>query len=395
MARIRTIKPEFFLHEKLAELQPLTRLLFIGLWTLADRNGRLEDRPKRIKAELLPYDDAADVNEMLLQLHNDDFITRYEVDGKQYIQIDNFSKHQHCNLKEPDGTIPAPPQHNTGAIPTRDGTCKNNDNNDSARESTCKEDENFHSARESTCQRVKARESTCGKGKGKGTGMEAAGMRAPAREGTPPKTPPPPPKNLEISAFKPSEEERLAWESLRSIPDYPADAGAFEHLRGLIGEFPELNPVKVIRSWRDYLLTAKNGKAKACPSALRAQFATADANPGLRGLRRSAGGKPAQKAAKALKPFEPDESPPSQMRLDPGMKAEFERAKERLRESVDPDSFESWIAPLEFLGMHGEELVCGVESLLQALHIKSQWDVGLVELTGHPIRYVYLQPAGA
>ena len=57
MSRIRTIKPEFFLDDELAELTPLTRLIFIGLWTLADCEGRLEDRPKRIRAQLHPFDD--------------------------------------------------------------------------------------------------------------------------------------------------------------------------------------------------------------------------------------------------------------------------------------------------------------------------------------------------
>ena len=71
MARARNIKPAFFSNEILAELPPLARLLFIGLWCLADRKGRLQDRPKRIKHELLGYDDvtSAEVDQMLQQLH--------------------------------------------------------------------------------------------------------------------------------------------------------------------------------------------------------------------------------------------------------------------------------------------------------------------------------------
>jgi len=49
--RIRTIKPEFWKHDGIAELEYATRLLFIALWCIADRRGRMEDRPKRIKAE--------------------------------------------------------------------------------------------------------------------------------------------------------------------------------------------------------------------------------------------------------------------------------------------------------------------------------------------------------
>ena len=56
MARARNIKPSFFTNEDLVELSFETRLLFIGLWTLADRAGRLEDRPKRIKMAVFPAD---------------------------------------------------------------------------------------------------------------------------------------------------------------------------------------------------------------------------------------------------------------------------------------------------------------------------------------------------
>jgi len=105
MSRIRTIKPQFFTDEIIAELPPLTRLLFIGLWTAADREGRLEDRAKRIKVELLPYDDA-DVDEMLNILADRQFITRYTVDFHRYIQIRTFEKHQNLNPRESPSVIP-------------------------------------------------------------------------------------------------------------------------------------------------------------------------------------------------------------------------------------------------------------------------------------------------
>ena len=57
MARSRNIKPGIMANEDLAELGAIERLLFIYLWMLADKEGRLEDRPKRIKVEALPYDD--------------------------------------------------------------------------------------------------------------------------------------------------------------------------------------------------------------------------------------------------------------------------------------------------------------------------------------------------
>jgi hypothetical protein len=110
MARARNLKPGFFKNETLAECSPLARLLFAGLWCLADRAGRLEDRPKRIRAEILPYDDGS-VDDMLTELHEAGFILRYEVAGQQFIQVLNFAKHQNPHCREPESTIPAPGEH--------------------------------------------------------------------------------------------------------------------------------------------------------------------------------------------------------------------------------------------------------------------------------------------
>lgn len=112
MGRTRSIRPGFFLNEKLAEVNPLGRLLFAGLWTIADRRGRLEDRPRRIKAELLPYDDC-DIDDLLNQLSISGFIHRYIVNGERYIEIVNFEKHQHIPGSEAESIIP--PSSEAGA----------------------------------------------------------------------------------------------------------------------------------------------------------------------------------------------------------------------------------------------------------------------------------------
>ena len=105
--RARNIKPGFFKNDTLAELDFAGRLLFIGLWGLADREGRLEDRPKKIKAEIFPYDDVA-VDSFLGELAKRNFIIRYEVEGECYIQIVHFDKHQNPHPREAPSTIPAP-----------------------------------------------------------------------------------------------------------------------------------------------------------------------------------------------------------------------------------------------------------------------------------------------
>lgn len=119
MARSRNIKPGFFKNEGLAECTPLSRILFAGLWCLADRKGRLEDRPKRIRAEILPYDDGS-VDAMLDELHKSGFIMRYTIDGKAFIQVLNFSKHQNPHCKEQDSLIPAPDLHGARTVQERD-----------------------------------------------------------------------------------------------------------------------------------------------------------------------------------------------------------------------------------------------------------------------------------
>lgn len=106
MGRLRSIKPAFFVNEELAEIEPLGRLLFIGLWTIADRDGRLEDRPRRIHVELLPYDEA-DVDKLLGELHDRGFITRYVVGDQRIIQVTSWRKHQYPHAKESDSVLPA------------------------------------------------------------------------------------------------------------------------------------------------------------------------------------------------------------------------------------------------------------------------------------------------
>lgn len=105
MARARNIKPGFFSNELLADLQPFDRLLFIGLWCLADREGRLEDRAKRIKMELFPCD-TYDVEQGLVGLASAGFISRYCIEGQSVIEIDNFQKHQRPHGTEKDSVIP-------------------------------------------------------------------------------------------------------------------------------------------------------------------------------------------------------------------------------------------------------------------------------------------------
>ena len=105
--RARNLKPGFFKNDLLAECDFAARILFSGLWCLADRAGRLEYRPKKIKAEIFPYDNL-NIDKLLKQLSDKKFIVLYSVSDENYIEIINFGKHQNCHIKEAESTIPAP-----------------------------------------------------------------------------------------------------------------------------------------------------------------------------------------------------------------------------------------------------------------------------------------------
>jgi len=105
MARSRNIKPGFYKNEDLAECSVWARLLFPGLWMMADREGRLEDRPKRIKGEIFPYD-SVEVEVLLCELQKWGFIDRYIVDSKKIIEVVNFLEHQAPHGTEKDSELP-------------------------------------------------------------------------------------------------------------------------------------------------------------------------------------------------------------------------------------------------------------------------------------------------
>ncbi len=107
MARARNIKPGLYKNEDLAECSIWARYIFPGMWMMADRAGRMEDRPKRIKAELLPYDEIS-VAPLLDELASRGFILRYENAGQHYIEICKFSEHQTPHVREQASSIPAP-----------------------------------------------------------------------------------------------------------------------------------------------------------------------------------------------------------------------------------------------------------------------------------------------
>lgn len=93
MARIRSIKPEFWTDEKVVALSPLARLLFVGMWNFVDDEGRAEFSPMRMKMQILPADNA-NIAELLGEIRRERLVVVYDVEGKQYFEVCGFTKHQ-------------------------------------------------------------------------------------------------------------------------------------------------------------------------------------------------------------------------------------------------------------------------------------------------------------
>lgn len=104
MARIRTIKPEFFTSEDIVMLPPLTRLLYIAIWCEADKEGRLPWKPMTFKLRYFPAD-ACDIKAMCAELVDAGLVVLY---GEGLAYIPSFGKHQHINPRESASALPDP-----------------------------------------------------------------------------------------------------------------------------------------------------------------------------------------------------------------------------------------------------------------------------------------------
>ena len=108
MPHTRDLKPGFFRNVELAQLPAVTRLLYQGLWCVADKRGRLKDIPALIKSDVFPLENVP-VEKHLKLLTEAGFIDRYESDGQRYIWVKTFLKHQHPHPKEPESVLPPSP----------------------------------------------------------------------------------------------------------------------------------------------------------------------------------------------------------------------------------------------------------------------------------------------
>lgn len=109
MARQRMLHPDFFTDPKVVSCSPLARLLFQGLWCLADRDGRLEGDLMALKLRVLPADNC-DVGKLLQELISAGLVRAYAADSKALLYLPGFNKRQRPHPKEPASSLPPPEQ---------------------------------------------------------------------------------------------------------------------------------------------------------------------------------------------------------------------------------------------------------------------------------------------
>lgn len=93
MARIRSIKPEFWIDEKIVDLSMAARLLFIGIWNFADDQGYIEHKPRRIKMQVFPGDDI-DIEKLIDELIDVGLVAEFDSPLGPLLHVRNWQRHQ-------------------------------------------------------------------------------------------------------------------------------------------------------------------------------------------------------------------------------------------------------------------------------------------------------------
>lgn len=124
MARIRSVKPEFWDDRKLARRTSRdARLLYIGLWNFADEHAREPGDPATIKGKVFPYDDdigVPEIRKLLDELAELGRVIRYEDDGDPYLFLPTLHKHQRLETAKVPSRYPAPPDDDFALFPASD-----------------------------------------------------------------------------------------------------------------------------------------------------------------------------------------------------------------------------------------------------------------------------------
>lgn len=119
MARMRSVKPEFWHDQEITRLPRDARLAYIGMWNLADEHARLQGDPRFIKGQLFPYDDdmtPAAIDRLIDELATAGKAVRYMVRGAVYLYLPKLSKHQRLEPDKVASRLPSPEESEGNAV---------------------------------------------------------------------------------------------------------------------------------------------------------------------------------------------------------------------------------------------------------------------------------------
>lgn len=119
MARIRTVKPEFFTSKSMSSVSPYARLLAVALMQRADKDGRMTWLTMQVHADSFPHEPDVDVEALAEELEGIGYLVRYEVDGKDYAEIPKFSEHQRITGKEAGSESRLPGRPRDTGVPSQ------------------------------------------------------------------------------------------------------------------------------------------------------------------------------------------------------------------------------------------------------------------------------------
>lgn len=237
MARIRSIKPEYWTAEQVMELSLSARLLFIGLWNFCDDAGIHPAKVKTLKAEVFPSDDltSTDIRRMIDECIIQGLVVEYESEGEMYWQVTGW---HHQKIDRPSFKHPRP----CGDVP--EGSAKRRSEN--LKKSTIRAENSTNYQRafdeySTNDQRAfDERSPPEGKGEEGSKPISLANASSPLSEG------PEPPTLVDKS------------ESLTLVPDFPPMACPVEKLVSLYHELMPRNPrCKVLNQTRRKSIAAR------------------------------------------------------------------------------------------------------------------------------------------
>lgn len=241
LARRRMIDPNFWRSQDVKKLTIRQRLLAIGLFSLADDDGRGIADPPYVRAVVFPYDDftSKEIEEDLKAIEKQLSIVFYEVDGNRYYAWKNWEKWQTVN-KPQKSVLPPPPhkseegENNTNSVNDSVNDSGNGSGNESMNDSGKEEGNKEGKEEGNKCTRKER------KGKeGKGTGGEELFT-----------TPSPSPSS---SLPEHTQTEREILKELKAVPGYPFDFSQdLDYVRNLMVEFPSLDMLAEVKKWRTY-----------------------------------------------------------------------------------------------------------------------------------------------